>query len=554
MSILDSMTRMVDDYMSQYGLNIIVDGNEKIGFFKEYDDKLDSEDNKYIITNVNVLKQGSIINALGHNWIVVHKPQNYYKNYDKGAIRLCKYSIKFNFNGEVKEFPSVIDTGTQGIINNTGFNIVDGKIMLVLQENEITKKIKDGQRFIKMGYAWKVTGKSSENEGLIYIFAEKDMFNNNDDKINEIADAFENNTHNYTLEILNTEKIIKVNETLQLNIIAKDNGVVVENPSLIYMSSNSSIATITETGLITAIGAGSVTVTVKYNNVERTLNLIVESAEGIKETEIKMLNEENNIMYLNESNKIQLNYQIYKNGEPVTVESYKVDYYSSDETILTVEEKTGLVTGLKEGKAIITVRYDLIYRDTLEIEVKKHRYIPPTIEITGLNSVEVGKEITLNTIAKDDGEVVADAVVTWISNNENIATINNGVVLGVATGTVDITATWNGVTASKVIEIIPASTGGEGQHNGYKLELSSPRVELTVGQTATISAKLFKDGVEVTGLTADKLLWEREGSVSIQTKMNNWCSARGNIVGEGIIKCTLVEDNLVFTSINLKVI
>lgn len=553
MSLLDSMERMVDDYMSQYGLNIIIDGVEVTGFFKEYDDKLNSEDNKYIITNANVLRQGSIINALGHNWLVLHKPQNYYKNYDKGAIRLCKYNIKFNFDREIKEFPSIIDTGIQGIENNTGFNIVDGKIMLILQENEITRNIKDGQRFIKMGYAWKVTGKSNEHEGLIYVFAEKDIFNANDDKVNEIADAFENDTHNYTVEILNTEGAIKVNDTLQLNIIAKDNGAVIENPTLIYTSSNETIATVTETGLITAKGIGNVTITVKYNNAESILNLVVASAEGVKETEIKILNKENNLMYLNESNKTQLNYQVYKNGEPITVEGYKVDYYSSDETILTVNAETGLVTGVKAGKATITVRYNLTYRDTLEIEVKNHRYIPPTLEITGLNSVEVGKEITLNAIAKDDGEIISDAVITWVSDNENIATINNGIVLSIATGIVNINATWNGVTATKTIEVIPPTTGDEGQHNGYELQLSSSRLELTVGQNATVSAKLFKDGVEVTGLTPDKLLWEVQGMGKIQAKVNNWASVNGYAVGDIIVRCTLVEDNLVFANINLKV-
>lgn len=64
----------------------------------------------------------------------------------------------------------------------------------------------------------------------------------------------------YELTILNGESI-QISETQNLTIIAqlKTNGIVVNNPSLIYSSSNEDIATINDNGVITVIDIGNVT-------------------------------------------------------------------------------------------------------------------------------------------------------------------------------------------------------------------------------------------------------------------------------------------------------
>ena len=65
-------------------------------------------------------------------------------------------------------------------------------------------------------------------------------------------------------------------------------------------------------------------------------------------------------------------------------------------------------------------------------------------------TLSVGEELTLKVTAVD-GTAVSGA--TWSSSNEKVATVENGVVKAVASGTADITATVNGKTATCTVTV-----------------------------------------------------------------------------------------------------
>ncbi|HCL4448333.1 TPA: hypothetical protein N2D16_004013 [Clostridium botulinum] len=83
----------------------------------------------------------------------------------------------------------------------------------------------------------------------------------------------------YNIEATSTD--IKINKGQTATIEAKfyKDNVEDTNPLVEYISNNHNIATVEE-GIITGIGAGQTTIVIKYNNVEKVINVIVEEVAG----------------------------------------------------------------------------------------------------------------------------------------------------------------------------------------------------------------------------------------------------------------------------------
>ena len=77
----------------------------------------------------------------------------------------------------------------------------------------------------------------------------------------------------------------------------------------------------------------------------------------------------------------------------------------------------------------------------------------PSLTVLGNNLVTIGNTTTLEAnLSNSDDEVV------WTSSNDEIATVENGVVTGVAMGNVTITATAGELTATKELSVFPSNT------------------------------------------------------------------------------------------------
>ena len=119
---------------------------------------------------------------------------------------------------------------------------------------------------------------------------------------------------------------------------------------------------------------------------------------------------------------------------------------SGDETIATVNS-AGLVTSIKVGRTTIKANKKGYREGSFNLTVDLEK-----ITITAsANSVEMGQTITLT--ASEQG-------VTWSSSDENIATVNNGVVTGVYVGSATIKAEKEGFNAGTLAITVtrPAAT------------------------------------------------------------------------------------------------
>jgi len=135
---------------------------------------------------------------------------------------------------------------------------------------------------------------------------------------------------------------IKVGQTLQLATTFLPEGAVGGDVS--YTSSNPDVATVSNTGLVTGIKAGTVTITVKSGKFSSTNKITV---SNIEPTGITL---DKSTATVEPGKTVQLKATVIPQGAAGTV-----SFTSSNTSVATVSS-TGLVTGVKAGTATITAK------------------------------------------------------------------------------------------------------------------------------------------------------------------------------------------------------
>lgn len=153
-----------------------------------------------------------------------------------------------------------------------------------------------------------------------------------------------------TVKMIRTTKLTKVPKTLSLTTGKKYTLKPVVTPSnsqekITYKSSNTKIATVSSTGVITAKKVGEVTITVQSGKQKATVTLTVKKAPALKA--IKNVPPKKTIT---KGKTYTLKPQLYPSGAIA-----KITYTTSNKSIATVDSK-GKITAKKKGTAVITVK------------------------------------------------------------------------------------------------------------------------------------------------------------------------------------------------------
>jgi gliding motility-associated-like protein len=196
-----------------------------------------------------------------------------------------------------------------------------------------------------------------------------------------------------------------------------------------WVSSNTAVATINATGLVTGGSAGSTTITyTNSNGCSNTMTLNVVGNPALSGTM---------------SACVGATTQLSATGTPNATSPW-----TSSNTAVATVSNTGLVTGVSAGTTTITFTNSSSCQSTAVVTIN------PLPTITGTLNVCVGSTTQLT------GSPTANAASPWTSSNIAVATISNtGLVTGVSAGTSTITyINNNGCSQTAVVTVNPLPT------------------------------------------------------------------------------------------------
>ena len=228
-----------------------------------------------------------------------------------------------------------------------------------------------------------------------------------------------------------TSASIVVDKTLQLTATVSPSNTT--NPAVTWKSSNTSIATVSSTGLVTAKAVGTATITVTTadgSNKSATCQVTVtpQLASGVT------------LDKTSASIVVDKTLQLTATVSPSNTTNPAVTWKSSNTSIATVSS-TGLVTAKAVGTATITVTTaDGSNKSaTCQVTVTPQLATGVTLDKTTA-SIVVDKTLQLTATVTPSN--TTNKAVTWSSSNTSIATVNsNGLVTAKAVGTATITVT-----------------------------------------------------------------------------------------------------------------
>ena len=280
---------------------------------------------------------------------------------------------------------------------------------------------------------------------------------------------------------------LTVGATTQLTATPEDStGTALTGRAVTWATSNAAVATVSASGLVTGVAAGSATITATSEGQSGT------SALTVTNVPVASVTVSPAAATVTVGTTTQLT-ATPKDANGTALSGRAVTWATSNAAIATVSA-SGLVTGVAAGSATITATSEG-QSGTSAITVTNVPVASVTVS-PATASVTVGATTQLTATPKDaNGTALSGRVVTWATSNAAAATVSaSGLVTGVAAGSATITATSEGQSGTSAITVTNVPVGS--------VTVSPAAVSLTVGQTMQLAA-VTKDaaGNVLTGRT-----------------------------------------------------
>ena len=271
-----------------------------------------------------------------------------------------------------------------------------------------------------------------------------------------------------------------------------------------WSSSDTSIATVDQNGIVTGVGPGMATITAETTDGRgraTEMNFLVPKSTSIEFTDDWGLKIPDSIMVLNETIEIYTSVDIPYSD--VTGIKMPVASSSADNLIIKIEriEKTNdgnyklILKACKLGKATVTATTPDNGKADIEITVVRPEPESIKIDQEGPIHIKVGKTVALSAaISPVDAD---QSLKTWTTGNTDVAKVNaSGVVTAVAEGWTYISAGIKDRYESDSIEVYVEPD------NPTKITLNKTKATLGAKCTVTLKAKLTPSD------TKTKLTWK----------------------------------------------
>ena len=311
--------------------------------------------------------------------------------------------------------------------------------------------------------------------------------------------------------------LMSLGATVQLESTVLDgNGQPVAGAVVTWQSSDDAVATVSAQGLVTAVGNGVSRITATSGSALAGIDVTVMQTAG----SIVIAPEMATLMSLGET--VQLESTVL-DGNSQPIDGAVVTWQSSDEAVATVNAQ-GLVTAVKNGVARITTTSG---GATAGIDITVMQSAG-SIVIAPMEAtlMSIGATVQLEaTVLDANRQPVEDAVVTWQSGDEAIATVSaQGLVTSVKNGVARITARSG--SASESVDVSVMQSAGS--------IVIEPRMTtiMSIGETVQLMATVLDGNGQPVAGTAVR--WSSGDELVATVNADGLVTA----VGNGVVRIT----------------
>ena len=274
---------------------------------------------------------------------------------------------------------------------------------------------------------------------------------------------------------------LQAGKTLQITATPRDSaGNALNGLATTWSSSDTNIAKISTTGMLTARSEGSASVHVEIGGKS------ADAPVGISKAPVASVSVSPSAPSVAVANTLQ--FTASTRDASGNVLSGRTISWSSSNTAVATISAAGVAGGVTVGTATITATSEGVSGQTiLTVTTTAPPPPPPVATLTvslGSSTVMTGQGTQATAVLKDaGGNVLTGRVITWSSSNTAVATVNaSGAVTSLAAGTAKITATSEGKSgfASLTVSapVVPVAT----------VTVSLGASSLTTGQTTPATA------------------------------------------------------------------
>ena len=280
---------------------------------------------------------------------------------------------------------------------------------------------------------------------------------------------------------------LEVGQVTQLSVVASIEGINYE-----ILVSDDSVVKV-EGSNIKALKEGTATLQAKSGEVvSNTVKITVKAKEGTDEKEPDPLTvsievPEKTTLKVGES--INLTAKVENN-----VDNLPLEWASSDETVLTVDNN-GKVTGVKEGKAKVTLKVGDVTSAPLELTVEKEKEVEPPVQKVSVeikdpakSELEVDETLQLEADVKNNVDTLP---VEWSSSDTQVLSVSSsGLVTALKEGEATIKAKVGEAEDSVLLKVVKKEVVAT------DIEYSLRKTTIGVGEKLEIETRVLPEGAD----------------------------------------------------------
>lgn len=201
------------------------------------------------------IKVGTVFTYKDNNYVVVSRYNEESEIYYTSIATRCNATFDLTYNGKVYTVPFVEASEKFTVDSSNTISVINGSCMIYTGLNDIVKTMTVNNTYINFGGAYEV-GNYFYNNNLAYVYLKRIL-----------------SEDTYTFDITTDSTSYKVGDSATITASCKNGSAVISGQTITYTSSDTTIATVSTSGVISFSKEGSVTITGTWTEQNKTDNI-----------------------------------------------------------------------------------------------------------------------------------------------------------------------------------------------------------------------------------------------------------------------------------------